>query len=159
MVRAVDQRASDADREEVVELLRAAAGEGRIGHDELDERLTRALSAKTYRQLHATVDDIPRDRGAGNRRIGPGQPPVASWTLNAVRREPWLLLFVIPIVMITLTVAAVVMMVWLVCIIAVLALGRDPRRRTARFGRRRPPQMSRGPGSHRGIAGSGWRWI
>ena len=78
MIRAADQRASDADREEVVELLRIAAGEGRIAHDELDERLTRALSAKTYRQLHATVDDIPRDRGASNRRLPQAQRTVAS---------------------------------------------------------------------------------
>ena len=93
MIRAADQRASDAEREEVVERLRIAAGEGRIGHDELDERLSRALSAKTYRQLHATVDDIPRDRGANNRRMPQARRTVAGWTVKAVRNEPWLLVF------------------------------------------------------------------
>ncbi|CAM5266149.1 hypothetical protein SSPIM334S_05275 [Streptomyces spiroverticillatus] len=44
-------RASDADREEVVEQLREAAAEGRLDMEELDERLGLALSAKTVDQL------------------------------------------------------------------------------------------------------------
>ena len=75
MTRAADQRASDADRDAVVELLRRACGEGRIDHEELDERLSRALRATTYRQLNATVDDI-RDRAAGARRCA--GPPAAG---------------------------------------------------------------------------------
>ena len=161
MIRAADQRASDADREEVVEVLRTAAGEGRIGHDELEERLSRALSARTYRQLHATIDDIPRDRG--DRSRGRGLPQarrtVGTWTLTAVRNEPWLLVFVIPVLMITLALATIAMMAWLVCLVAVLALGRHPRDPTHLLGRRRPSQMSRGRGSRGGMAGSGWRWI
>lgn len=157
MIRAADQRASDAEREEVVERLRIAAGEGRIGHDELDERLSRALSAKTYRQLHATVDDIPRDRGANNRRMPQARRTVAGWTVKAVRNEPWLLVFALPVLVITLTLAAITMMVWLVMIVAVLALGRNRRHPMHQLGRRR--QMGRGPGPRGGIAGSGWRWI
>lgn len=159
MIRAADQRVSDAEREEVVERLRIAAGEGRIGHDELDERLTRALSAKTYRQLHATVDDIPRDRGGNRRRVPQTQRSVAGWTVKAVRNEPWLLVLVLPVLVITLTLAAIGMMVWFVFLIAVLALGRSQHRPTHQFGRhRRPGQMGRGPGARGGIAGSGWRW-
>ena len=113
-------------------MLRIAAGEGRIGHDELDERLSRALSAKTYRQLHATVDDIPRDRGGSNRRMPQAQRTVAGWTVKAVRNEPWLLVFMLPVLVITLTLAAIGMMVWFVFIVAVLALGRrSPCTRTA----------------------------
>jgi Domain of unknown function (DUF1707) len=160
MIRAADQRASDAEREEVVERLRIAAGEGRIGHDELDERLSRALSAKTYRQLHATVDDIPRDRGGSNRRVPQAQRTVAGWTVKAVRNEPWLLVFMLPVLVITLTLAAIGMMVWFVFIVAVLALGRPHRGPAHQLGRRRRPgQMGRGPGTQGGIAGSGWRWI
>jgi Domain of unknown function (DUF1707) len=159
MVRAADQRASDADREAVVEVLRAAAGEGRIGHDELEERLSRALSAKTYRELHATVDDIPQGRGARNRRMPQAQRTVAGWTVKAIRNEPWLLVFMLPVLVITLTLAAIGMMVWLVFIIAVLALGRTSQRPTHGLGRRRPGQMGRGAGPRGGIAGSGWRWI
>jgi hypothetical protein len=158
MIRAADQRASDADREEVVEVLRTAAGEGRIGHDELDERLSRALSAKTYRELHATVHDIPRDRAGGNRRLPQAQRTVAGWTVKAVRNEPWLLVFMLPVLVITLTLAAIVMMVWFVFIVAVLALGRnsrDPRHHL----RHRPNPMSGRPSARRGYPRSGWRWI
>jgi Domain of unknown function (DUF1707) len=162
MIRAADQRVSDAERDEAVELLRNAAGEGRIGHDELEERLSRALSAKTYRQLNATIDDIPRPgsgrggRGGRAGRVPQARRTVASWSLTAVRNEPWLLVFVIPMVMVTLALAAAAMMIWLVCIVAVLALGRHPAHPThplAGRGRR-----GRGPRS-RGIAGSGWRSI
>jgi hypothetical protein len=156
MIRAADQRASDADREEVVERLRIAAGEGRIGHDELDERLSRALSAKTYRQLHATVDDIPRARAGNSRRMPQAQRTVAGWMVKSVRNEPWLLVFMLPVLVITLTLAAIGMMVWFVFLIAVLALGHNRRGPTAHLGRRRP---GHGPGSPGGVAGSGWRSI
>jgi hypothetical protein len=159
MIRAVDQRASDEDREEVVEVLRTAAGEGRIGHDELDERLSRALSAQTYRQLHATIEDIPRARDGGARRLPQAQRTVAGWTVKAVRNEPWLLVFVIPVLVITLTLAAIAMMVWLVFLIAVLALGRTPHDPSHQLRRRRHGRRSRGPASRGGIAGTGWRWI
>ncbi len=159
MVRAADQRASDADREAVVELLRTAAGEGRIGHDELEERLSRALSAKTYRQLHATVDDIPRDRGGSPRRLPQAQRTVAGWTVRAVRNEPWLLVFMLPVLVVTVTLMAITMMVWLVVIVAVLMLGRNPRHPAHHLGRRRPGRMGPGTGSRGGIVGSGWRWI
>lgn len=44
-------RASDADREAVVEQLREAAAEGRIDLEELDERLGLALTARTHAEL------------------------------------------------------------------------------------------------------------
>ncbi len=159
MIRAADQRASDADREEVVERLRIAAGEGRIGHDELDERLSRALSAKTYRQLHATVDDIPRDRAGNGRRMPQARRTVAGWMVKSVRNEPWLLVFMLPVLVITLTLAAIGMMVWFVFLIAVLALGHNRRGPTSHLGRRRPGPIGRGPGSAGGVAGSSWRSI
>ncbi|MBJ6626150.1 DUF1707 domain-containing protein [Streptomyces sp. I4(2020)] len=53
-------RASHDDREAVVEQLRDAAAEGRIDLDELDERLERALTAKTYAELDALTVDLPR---------------------------------------------------------------------------------------------------
>lgn len=54
------RRPSDADREQIVERLRGAAGEGRLLVDEFDERLGQALSARTYRELDAIVADLPR---------------------------------------------------------------------------------------------------
>lgn len=51
-------RASDADREAVVEQLREAAAEGRIDLDELDTRLGQALAAKTRDELVPLTDDL-----------------------------------------------------------------------------------------------------
>lgn len=52
-------RASHADRDKVVEALRSAAGDGRLSAEELDERLERALTAKTYAELAALTTDLP----------------------------------------------------------------------------------------------------
>jgi hypothetical protein len=52
-------RVSDADRHRVAELLREAAGEGRLELDELDERLEAAYAAKTYADLVPITADLP----------------------------------------------------------------------------------------------------
>ncbi len=53
-------RVSDADRHRVAELLREAAGEGRLDLEELDERLAAAYAAKTYADLvPITADLVP----------------------------------------------------------------------------------------------------
>jgi Domain of unknown function (DUF1707)/Cell wall-active antibiotics response 4TMS YvqF len=56
-------RASDADRERVSEVLREAAGDGRLTMDELDERLDAVYKAKTYAELQPITHDLP-DAGA-----------------------------------------------------------------------------------------------
>jgi Domain of unknown function (DUF1707) len=52
-------RASHADRDLVAERLRVAAGDGRLSPEELDERLERALTARTYAELAELVADLP----------------------------------------------------------------------------------------------------
>jgi hypothetical protein len=52
-------RASHEDRDRVVELLRVAAGDGRLTADELDERLEAALTARTVGELAALTTDLP----------------------------------------------------------------------------------------------------
>ena len=52
-------RISDADRHQVAELLRQAAGDGRIDIDELDERLEATYAAKTYGDLVPLTADLP----------------------------------------------------------------------------------------------------
>jgi len=65
-------RVSHEDRDQVAEALRVAAGDGRLSSDELDERLERALTARTYDDLAVLVADLP---AAGN-ALAPGtQPP------------------------------------------------------------------------------------
>jgi len=53
-------RASDADRERAVELLRGHAAVGRLTVEELDERCSKALEAKTFGELDALTLDLPR---------------------------------------------------------------------------------------------------
>lgn len=52
-------RASHQDRDRVVELLRVAAGDGRLTAEELDQRLEAALTARTYGELAALTADLP----------------------------------------------------------------------------------------------------
>jgi hypothetical protein len=52
-------RVSDADRERVTALLREHFAEGRLSPDELDERVTAALSAKTFGDLRRVMTDLP----------------------------------------------------------------------------------------------------
>jgi hypothetical protein len=52
-------RASHADRDRVVDVLRIAAGDGLLTADELDERLEAALSARTLSELAPLTADLP----------------------------------------------------------------------------------------------------
>jgi len=75
-------RVSDEDRHKVAELLRQAAGEGRIDLDELDERLEATYSAKTYGDLVPITADLPvRTTGslpAPPQSVPPAVRPAAS---------------------------------------------------------------------------------
>lgn len=58
-VSTADLRASHADRDQVVEILRDAAGDGRLTPEELDERVEAALKARTISELAALTRDLP----------------------------------------------------------------------------------------------------
>src|SRR5580693_9062933 len=55
---APEQRASHADRDKTVDILRVAAGDGRLTPAELDERLEAALSARTGSELASLTADL-----------------------------------------------------------------------------------------------------
>jgi hypothetical protein len=61
------------DRDRVVELLRVAAGDGRLTPEELDERLEAALTARTYSELAVLTTDLPV---AGGQPVGVAAPEV-----------------------------------------------------------------------------------
>ena len=52
-------RTSDADRDRVAALLRDHFAEGRLTPEELDERLTATLNAKTFGDLRRVLADLP----------------------------------------------------------------------------------------------------
>jgi hypothetical protein len=94
-------RASDADREHTAEVLRRAAGEGRLTVDELDERLHQAFAARTRAELEALVADVvpapsealrPLGAPASRLPVRPG-PGGARWLIAVMsgcdRRGTW----------------------------------------------------------------------
>jgi hypothetical protein len=52
-------RASQAERERAVEVLKAAFVAGRLAKDEFDARVDQALTSKTRSELTAVTDDLP----------------------------------------------------------------------------------------------------
>lgn len=74
-------RASYADRDRVVEILRVAAGDGRLSAAELDERVEAALTARTYRELERLTADLPAVPGP------PGAPGQEAKDLIRIDRR------------------------------------------------------------------------
>ena len=75
---APEVRASDADRDRVVDVLRDAAADGRLTVDEFDERMAAALSSRTLGELAVLTADL----GVGP--AGPARPVAASPQAEAV---------------------------------------------------------------------------
>jgi Domain of unknown function (DUF1707)/Domain of unknown function (DUF4190) len=73
-------RAGTADRERTVDVLKAAFAEGRLDHDEYNERVGLAYQARTYGDLVALTGDLPA-----------GPLPTAmpqAWQATQQRRRP-----------------------------------------------------------------------
>jgi uncharacterized protein DUF1707 len=91
-------RASDADRERVADVLRKAAGDGRLNLEELNERLHDAYTARTYGELEPLTSDLPLSPEeahpitAPDRRIVGGEPTSRAGIAimsEFKRRGPW----------------------------------------------------------------------
>src|SRR4051794_36011456 len=67
-------RASDTERERVVDILREAATRGRIAFEELDERSAAAYAAVTRSDLAALIEDLPEAK-----RAEPPEAPSPRW--------------------------------------------------------------------------------
>jgi len=73
-------RASRADRERVIDLLKAAFVQGRLDRDEFDVRIGQAVASRTYGELAAVTSGIPVELTGAL----PHRPPV-----RAPRRIPF----------------------------------------------------------------------
>ncbi|MEU6019485.1 DUF1707 domain-containing protein [Streptomyces sp. NPDC047515] len=71
-----DQRVSHRDRDQAVEILQVAAGDGRLTVAELDERVEAALAARTASDLAALTADLPLE----------GMPPQAREVIQIDQR-------------------------------------------------------------------------
>jgi DUF1707 SHOCT-like domain len=138
-------RVSDADRERVTARLQENFAEGRLNQDELDERISAALNAKTFGDLRPLTADLPGPVPAPPQPAPPprptGPPP---WV--AYRRGPRLMPLLMLVALAALLVPAgggwlvlglfkVVLVVWVVsCLVGAFALA-GYRRRMRRYWR------------------------
>jgi len=142
-------RISDADRERAVARLREHFAQGRLSSDELDERISAALTAKTVGDLRPVLADLPEP--------GPvvpqtrQSPPWAMRHAPAFRRGPRLLPLVILALIATLLIPGaswalfaflqVVLALWLVACLAGIFM-------VARFRRHMRHYWESGDGTH-----------
>ena len=96
-------RVSDAERAEVADQLAQHYGDGRLDQAELDERLSRAMNAKTRADLAGILDDLPEVGGRGSARPARARPAGAVAPAQRPRRQ-WPR--AIPIVLLVVVVAA-----------------------------------------------------
>jgi uncharacterized membrane protein len=83
-------RISDADRNKVAEILREAAGDGRIDLTELDERLEATFAAKTYAELVPITHDLAPAMAANAAPVtGVGQERAVAIMGGVERRGIW----------------------------------------------------------------------
>ncbi|EMF29201.1 DUF1707 SHOCT-like domain-containing protein [Streptomyces pseudogriseolus] len=75
---APDLRASDADREQVAEVLREALAEGRLDMEEFQERLDAVYRARTYGELAPLTRDLPASGAAVAPAVSLTKDPVAG---------------------------------------------------------------------------------
>jgi Domain of unknown function (DUF1707) len=100
-------RASDADRESVVSILRDAYTAGRLSLEEFDGRTTAALSGRTWGVLTELTRDLPEDPGLGA-DLRPARAPGADG--SAIRAlDPgvrmWRILPLLPVAAVWLMIA------------------------------------------------------
>jgi Domain of unknown function (DUF1707)/2TM domain len=101
------RRAGDAERDQTITLLGDAAAEGYLTLDELDERTSAALTARSIGDLTGLLHDLPPEK----RALRPERTRSAnanSEAKNAIRGE----------LMTYLRVMAVLVMIWLIVAIA-----------------------------------------
>jgi hypothetical protein len=83
-------RISDADRNKVAEILRDAAGDGRIDFEELDQRLEATYAAKTYAELVPITHDLAPVTTTSSSVVSGGKHERAVAIMSGVeRRGAW----------------------------------------------------------------------
>ncbi|MGE5288104.1 MAG: DUF1707 SHOCT-like domain-containing protein [Micromonosporaceae bacterium] len=135
-------RISDADRDRIIGRLNHHFAEGRLTQQELDERVTATLNAKTFGDIRGVMADLPEPISVPPRPQRPPPPGAPPWALR--RRGPR----VLPLVALALLVALLVgpggsllfaffkalLVIWLVACIAGIMAARRFRRRIRRDG-------------------------
>ncbi len=79
--------ASHADREQVIDVLKAAFVQGRLTKNEFDTRVGQALASRTHGDLAAVTADIPAGVAGGQPPQTPGVAPI-WWTDGVGQADP-----------------------------------------------------------------------
>jgi len=141
MARRAILRASDADREQVAERLRHATAEGRLMAEELEERLEAVFAARTYGELDAIVADLPGEPVRRRERPQPSWAGGWSGAHPLLRPLPILAMFILAPVILSLMLAAAVIVAtvvsaWgLLLIVGWLAFGHTRRHYACQYRR------------------------
>jgi DUF1707 SHOCT-like domain len=77
--RSGDLRASDADREQAIGVLKAAFVEGRLTEDELDTRAGQVYASRTYAELAEFVADVPAEPTRARSPRDPWRATKMAW--------------------------------------------------------------------------------
>jgi len=124
-------RASDADRDRIATTLRENLAEGRLTAEEFDERLDKALAAKTLGELEGLMTDLP---GTGITRRADrspdrseDNPPSRRARFQPARRTVWEVLFTLSVLVVLIwliSAHASLSFLWVVAALAVLVIAR-----------------------------------
>ena len=87
--RPVEPRIGDADRDQAVAFLQEHMAQGRIDASEFDDRMSRALNAKTGSELAVLFDDLPDPRPTSNNSQPTYQAPPWQREQRAFEIPPW----------------------------------------------------------------------
>ena len=87
--RPVEPRIGDTDRDQAVSFLQEHMAQGRIDASEFDDRMARALKAKTASELAVLFDDLPEPRQPSAASTAYQSPPLQQAAERSFEIPPW----------------------------------------------------------------------
>jgi hypothetical protein len=128
-------RVSDADRSDVTDRLARHYGDGRLDQAEFDDRVTRAMAAKTIADFQGLFDDLPGlppDPAGGKPGAAPGTP---GYLGQRRRRGPFRVAVIFALTLIAAAVAWHAVTNpwgWIVAAVIIVAVTQSRHRRACR---------------------------
>jgi hypothetical protein len=119
------RRASHLDREQVIDMLKAAFVQGRLARDEFDTRIGQALASRTHADLAVLTADIPAGL-TGAQLSHPAGTPADKNAVTAVAcvSAAWTGIWVPPVIVGGLhSAATLVLAIVLICVVPVSLAG------------------------------------
>jgi hypothetical protein len=138
-------RASHADREQAIGVLKVAFMEGRLTEDEFDARLGQVYASRTYAELAEVTADIPTGLTGIQRTRDPWRATKLAWrTVYAIILPAIVTLIVLPggrgnpAMGVVITTAVVTYLLFWLCGVSVMVYSRQEKRSRGEL----PPQSA-----------------